>query len=101
MKIPDLRFLEVQEEAEEEEEVFIDSDLTGCDVPPELRPAAGGHGRVHPAAPVSDPLAGLLQSGLPLRPAPQPLLQLLHLSSAVKVKKKHHSERPRVTTGFN
>lgn len=36
---------EVQEDEEQEEqEVFFDSDLTGCNASPELRPAAGGHG---------------------------------------------------------
>lgn len=91
-KIPDLRDPGGAGEGEEEEQekvVSSDSDLTSCDAPPELRPAAGRQGRVQPADPVCDPVAGLLQADLPLSPAPQLLLQLLHLSGRAEVKEKH------------
>lgn len=62
----------------------VTSDLAGVDAPLQLRPAAGRLSRVHPEVLIRDPAADLLQSGLPLRPAPQLLLHLLDLNTTTK-----------------
>lgn len=78
----------------------VTSDLAGVDAPLQLRPAAGRLSRVHPEVLIRDPAADLLQTGLPLRPAPQLLLHLLDLNTTTKQQQQvRHvtSEGPRTS----
>lgn len=60
----------------------VTSDLAGVDAPLRLRPAGGCLSRVDPEVLICDPAVEVLQSGLPLHPAPQLLLHLLDLNTS-------------------